>query len=110
MKSLLPSLRAKKRYIAFEVISDYHFNKEEAYNAIKDSVKSYIGTLGLSESGLMSIDIWHNNKGIIKVNHHKINLIKAALTLTNNINNKKAMIRTLGISGILNKAQKKYLI
>ena len=56
LKPIMPSLREKKRYIAFEVISknpvkDYL----EVYNAIFNSSLELFGTMETSKSGLKPI-------------------------------------------------------
>ena len=48
-------------------------------------------------------------KGIIKVNHKHVDELKSALTLIEKINNKKVIVKSLGVSGILNKAEQRYL-
>lgn len=102
---MLPSLKEKKRYIAFEVISNDKVDQEESYKAIKTKSKEFLGSLGLSKAGFLPLNIWKNNKGIIKVAHKEVDNIKAALALTKNINSKEVIIRSLGISGVLNKAK-----
>ena len=45
-------------------------------------------------------------KGIIKVNHRYVNHLKAALAL---INSQDMVFRSIGVSGILNKAETRFL-
>ncbi len=109
MKSLLPSLKEKKRYVAFEVISDERVNNSEAYVAIKESMLKFIGELGMAKAGLQFVpEKWDGKKqrGIARVSHTSAELLKASFVFITKINNKKAMVRSLGVSGILNKAQR----
>ena len=105
LKPLLPSLKEKKRYIAFEVLSDNEINQEEAYKAIENNSKDYLGSLGLSKASFLPLNIWKNNRGIIKVAHKEADNMKASLTLIKNINQKNVVIRSIGVSGVLNKAK-----
>ena len=113
IKPLLPSLREKKRYVVFEVISremirDFHF--------VSDAILNYsfqlLGQYGVAKAGLIILDDkWDrsNQRGIIKVSHRYVDAIKAALVFVDRINNAPAAIRSLGVSGILNKAERKFL-
>lgn len=105
---LLPSLKEKKRYVAYEVISKEKLSFNQIKASIEEALLKYIGLLGTSKAGLQIIK-QKENKGILKVNHKFTNHIKAAFTLINKINNKKATVRSIGTSGILKKAEAKYL-
>ena len=48
-------------------------------------------------------------KGLIRVNNKYVDELKASLSLVSKINNKDVLVRTLGVSGILKKAENKYL-
>ena len=110
MKSLLPSLKERKRYIVFEVISRSSVSEEDAYEAIRKAVREYVGDLGMARAGLQFIpQKWSGNKGIARVNHTSADILKASFTFINSIQEKKAIVRSLGTSGILVKAQKKYI-
>ena len=113
LKPILPSLREKKRYLVFEVISG---EKITSPDAVSDSVYHYsqqfLGQLGAAKAGIMVL----NNKwdpklqrGIIKVGHRHVDAVKAALALGTKINDKEVIFRSLGVSGILKKAENNYL-
>lgn len=104
IKQILPSLREKKRYIAFKIRSKENFSKKQIENAINMVVLNYIGQLGYARAGVMFID-FDKNKGIIKVNNKEANNIKASFLFVNEIENKKAFISSITASGILNKAR-----
>ena len=105
---LLPSLKEKKRYVAYEVISKEKLSSNQVKKAIEDALLKYIGILGTSKAGLQILK-QEKNKGILKINHKFTDHIKAAFTLINKIDNKKAAVRSIGTSGILKKAEAKYL-
>ena len=86
------------------------------FKAISDSINSsfakYFGEFGLAEAGLMVLkDKWNTQTqtGIIKVNYKCVDKLKASLALIKEINNKKIIIKSKGTSGILAKAEKKFV-
>ena len=113
LKPVLPSLREKKRYLVFEIISKEKINDIGVVsNAIWNSSLQFLGQLGVAKAGLMVL----NNKwdpklqrGIIKVSHKHVDAVKAALTFANKIEDVDIIFRSIGVSGILKKAESKYL-
>ena len=108
MKPLLPSLREKKRYLVFEVIS----NKEMTSipdKDIEESMRRLHGDIGLGKAGLIFLrNKWNKmlQRGIIKVNYKYVDQLRAALC---SVHKGGAIIRSVGVSGILKKAEEKYL-
>ena len=108
MKPLLPSLREKKRYLVFEVISEKELtlmpDKE-----IEESMLKLHGEIGLGKAGLIFLkNKWNKmlQRGIVKVHYKYVDQLKAALC---SFNTGDAIIRSIGVSGILKKAEEKYL-
>lgn len=109
----MPTLKEKTRYLAFEIIADH---KIKDFRAVSKEIQAQSlllsGQLGLAKAGLRvlpekwSLDL---QKGIIKVNHKHVDELKSALTLIEKINNKKVIVKSIGVSGMLNKAEQKYL-
>lgn len=97
----------------FEVISEDKIDKFSAVsNAIWDKTKEFIGELGIARAGIWLLpDKWDSKKqtGIIKVNNKHVDEIKASLTLVKKIDNKDVIIRSRGVSGILKKAESKFI-
>lgn len=56
------------------------------------------------------LDDWKNNKGIIKVNNKYVDMIRTSLMLIKKVNSEDIIIRTKGVSGLLNKAKSKYFL
>ncbi len=111
MKSLLPSLKEKKRYLTFKVISDKKFNFKDIEKTISLNNIEFNGVLNSSKTNINFIQDcfnFENQTGIIKVNNKYIDNTKASLTLIKYINSSSVIIRSLYVSGILNKA-KRYL-
>ena len=99
-----PSKRPKKRYIVFEVISNELNDDSAIHNAIKKSAHNVLG-VQYGESGIRFLkDKYKPNihRGIFRVNNKYAKDIISAL-------NKSKGIKTLGMSGILKKAEDRYL-
>ncbi|MBU0757506.1 MAG: ribonuclease P protein component 2 [Nanoarchaeota archaeon] len=112
-KPLLPTLKEKKRYVVFEVISKSDFDKEKLFSAIQDSLLRLIGTLGAGQAGLSIIKKRYDEgkkRGIAKVNNLFVDKFRMAMALIKEIDGKKVIVRTVGVSGILKQAQKKYMV
>lgn len=113
IKPLLPSLREKKRYLAYEVISKNRFYDVFAVNkAILDGAKDFLGDSGMSRAGILPInDKWNADlqRGIMRVNNKHVDNLKASLIFVKNIEGKEVVVKSVGASGILRKAQQKYL-
>lgn len=105
IKSLLPSFKEKQRYLTFKVISDTKLTKMDTYNAIEKATKDLVGNLGLANIGFLKLNHWENNQGIIRVNSTGADTLKASLATIDNINNHKAIIKSIKLSGLLNKAK-----
>ena len=109
----MSTLKEKTRYLAFEVISDHKIGDFKAVSKeIQDKSLLLLGQLGLAKAGMRILpEKWNLDlqKGIVKVNHKHVDELKSSLTLIEKINNKKVIVKSLGVSGMLNKAEQKYL-
>tara|TARA_Y100000310_G_scaffold345750_1_gene469242 strand:- start:341 stop:670 length:330 start_codon:yes stop_codon:yes gene_type:complete len=103
LKPILPSLREKKRYVAFEVQGQV--TKATIEKEIISTMKEFIGTLGMANAGLEFLPDWENNRGIYRINTKYTDHSKASLALI-----KKFTVKSLGTSGIINKIRKKYFL
>tara|TARA_Y100000310_G_scaffold345665_1_gene467967 strand:- start:22569 stop:22907 length:339 start_codon:yes stop_codon:yes gene_type:complete len=105
IKPILPSLREKKRYIVYEMISDKKFKFKEAKETMDRVILKFLGELGYSKAGIIHLDNFKNNKGIIRVNHKEVDNVKTSLMLIEKINNHKVLVKTNLVTGLLNKAK-----
>ena len=113
LKPILPSLREKKRYLVFEIISD---EKVTDINSVSSSIwdcsLQFLGRLGTAKAGIMVLNNKWNpelQRGIIKVSHNHVDALKASLVFAKKINNTEVIFRSLGVSGILKKAENKFI-
>lgn len=108
MKRLLPSLRAKKRYLAFELISEVSVSRNDLVKEVMSSASSLLGDVTTSECDIkmLGFEDW---KGIIQCSHTKVKETRASLATLTRINGKRATLHVLGTSGTVKRATEKFL-
>ena len=113
IKPLLPTLREKKRYLVYETISQKNMPNPESINmSIINQFSLIYGQVGLAGAGIMFINDKYNtslNRGMIRVAHNYVKHLRASLAFINKIDGNKSIIRSVGVSGILKKAESKYV-
>lgn len=113
IKPVLPSLREKKRYMVFEILSKQKIdNFDIVSEAITNAGLTFLGQLGMAKAGMLILkDKWNKDlqKGMLRVNNKHVDNLKASLTLIENIDNKEVIVKSVGVSGIMKKAQNKFL-
>jgi len=109
-KPLLPTLRERDRYIAFELISNSRFGRDEVVRAVWNTTLRFLGEYGTSKTSLWLMD-WNEEKqnGILKVNHRSVEEVRAALALLRDINKGDCIFHVLGVSGTIKKTRERYL-
>jgi len=113
LKPLLPSLKEKKRYLAYEVISKHSFSDAVHVNkAILDAAEDFLGSLGMAKAGILTLnDQWNlkMQRGVMRVNNKHVDDLKSSFIFVKNIDGKEVIVNSVGVSGILRKTQQKYL-
>ncbi|MEW6069453.1 MAG: Rpp14/Pop5 family protein [Candidatus Thermoplasmatota archaeon] len=93
----------RKRYIVFELIAPRPIRKEEVIRLIRRSFGKLI----------QEIDPWllkyRNNKGLLRCRHTKKGEAIKILSSITKINEEEIKIKTLGTSGTIKRASRKYL-
>ena len=104
MKRLISSLREKKRYVAFEVDSDYGLDKENIIRAVDASCRNFLGEYGYGKAGVMVVnDTVNGKKGVVRVNSKYVDLVKVSLMMIKEIDNNRVVFRNVKTSGMLGK-------
>ena len=104
MKRLLSSLKEKKRYIAFEIDSEYGFAKDDIINAVDTICRNFMGEFGYGKSGVMVVDdVVEGKNGVVRVNSKYVDLVKVSLMMIKEINNKKVIFKNVKTSGSIMK-------
>ncbi len=113
VKAVLPSWREKKRYVAFEVLSHSKIKAvSEVSKAIWRSHLAVCGELGAAQAGMMFL---HNKydprtqRGLLRVSHDHVHHVRASLALLQQIEQQPVIVRSVGTSGVLRKAEGRYL-
>lgn len=106
LKPLMPSLREKKRYIRFEMLSSEPIEQDDAFRAIWDSALALHGEAGLAKAGLWILPDKYdlkNQRGILRVAHHSVDDIKASLAMMTKIKKTPVIVQATKVSGMINK-------
>ncbi|MDI6723256.1 MAG: Rpp14/Pop5 family protein [Methanobacterium sp.] len=117
LKILPPTLRTKKRYIAFEAISPVPLKREDVISMVWESSLNFYGECKTSKFDLWIMRIWNFGssndkniiKGIIQCNREEIKSVRTSISLINKFKGKPVVFHTLGISGTIKAAIKKYI-
>ena len=113
MKPFPPTLRERRRYIHFKVISPTitsdlpggSQNQTEVEYAISGAVLSLFGEDGYAKSNFSMIE-YEKGKGICRCTHDWLDNILVALAFLREIEKKPAKIEVLSVSGTLKTIRK----
>lgn len=113
LKPLMPSLRERKRYLAYEIISEHQITD---FNDVSDEfwrqISNTLGQLGAAKAGIRLLDDTYDSeiqRGLIRVSHTDVDELRFALMNVTSINDTKALVRSVGVSGIIKKAKEKFM-
>ncbi len=108
MRALLPTLKERKRYILFRVISDLKFEKEDISKCVTQACLQFLGEYGVAQAGIQFLpETWNmeSQTGVIRAGHKFVDHVKASLALVRDINGKKANLSSIKVSGVINKVK-----
>jgi len=106
VKGLPPALRKKKRYIAFEVISENFIDGDKLFDVIKKTMISLFGELKFLGLELKHFD---GKRGILMCYRESLKDVKFGLNLVDSVDDDKIAIRILGVSGTIKSCMRKFL-
>lgn len=95
---LLPSLREKKRYLAFEVLSEGAVSRRDFIDELERSASSLLGDMGSSECGLNMLS-FDRAGGIIRCARTKTEYTRAVLATINRVRGVRVAVHVIGSSG-----------
>lgn len=110
-KTLRPTLRERKRYIAFQVISKEKVPPTDLNSAIWHSILNFLGELGTAQANVWIIKNLYDEKkqmGLIRCKHTAVEHVRAALALVSRIGDQTVTIKVIGVSGTIKAARSKY--
>jgi ribonuclease P/MRP protein subunit POP5 len=98
----IPSLKAKKRYVFFDIISDRGFSYSEARGAIFNSLENWMGDKAFGSSGVRLIkNLWKNDSGVIQCSHRSVDDVKVGLGLIHQIADARVIFHSRRVSGTI---------
>ncbi len=112
MKPLLPTLREKKRYLVFEVISEKQMLWPAVRKSVDQAILRHIGDLGYAKAGVQLLDKrWNTplSRGMLRTTHTSLDAVRSSLGFVRDIDGKPVVVRSVGASGILKRAVARYL-
>ncbi|MBN2203158.1 MAG: ribonuclease P protein component 2 [Candidatus Aenigmarchaeota archaeon] len=110
-KPLPSTLRSRRRYIAYQVISEEKVLLADITNTIWHSVLNFLGEHGTSETDMWIARDTYNEEtqtGLIRCSHDSVEKIRASLALIQRIGDARVVFKVLGISGTMNAAKMKF--
>jgi len=123
LKILPPTLRDKKRYIAFEVLFQGEMTREDIINTLLDASLYLYGAYGTGKFDLWVVKLWNCNKkeysdnlnnekkikGILRCRREEVNSVRAVIPTITKFRGKNVVFHTLGISGTIKSATKNFI-
>jgi ribonuclease P/MRP protein subunit POP5 len=104
LKILLPSLRERKRYILFKIISEEPINYDLFKDLLNSTILKFYGELTFGKFGFKFLDERWNEKeqiGVIKCNNKFVSNIIVAFGLLQRIGESRINIKILKVSGTI---------
>jgi ribonuclease P/MRP protein subunit POP5 len=100
----LPSLKERKRYIAFKVISQEPINYSNLEAAIWNTALEFLGEEGVSKTSMWLVKNLYNEKeqvGVIKCNSKATQAVIACLGLIQRLGDIRVILKILKVSGTI---------
>ena len=103
-------MRTKRRYLAFEIIGPTKPDRDTVVNHIVRSHLRFAGEklFALSSPWLISYD-QDSGRGILRSNLAGVDDLRAAMVLTEEIDGRRAIMHTLGVSGTLRSCEDRFI-
>ena len=108
MRSRLPVLRTRRRYLAFELEAEGEIQPRELMSEIHSSQFSLFGDAGAAKNRLKMIS-FDGHFGLLRCHHTHLQDTRAILASIYSINGIRAALHTKGVSGTIKSATEKYI-
>lgn len=110
MKILPSSLRERKRYIYFQIISEEPIEYSDLEAGIWNTMLDFLGEYGVSKTSVWLMkDNWNGDKqtGIVSCNHKSVKDVVATLGLIDRLGDNRITFKIIKISGTIKGTKKK---
>ena len=106
----MPVHLTRRRYVVFQVLSEQIPDGRTVLEAIRDSIGTLFGEVGVSQVHFTPIS-YDETKGIgiIRCDHENAQGLRAAIAFVDHIGSRRASILVKGVSGTLKSAGAKFL-
>ncbi len=104
LKILKPTLREKKRYIAFQIISEEPIVYSDLEYGVWQTLLDFYGESGLSKTSLWMVKNLYNSKkqiAVIRCNNKSVAQIIAGLGLITRLGDNRIITKVLKVSGTI---------
>lgn len=104
LKILLPTLREKDRYIAFQIISEEPVTCSDVEAAIWNTMLDFFGEYGTSWTSMWLIkNLYDEQKqfGVIRCNNKSVATVSTALGLISRLGDIRVIVKILKVSGTI---------
>ncbi len=110
IKRLPPTLRDRKRYVAFAVDCDEALKRDEVAKLVWREATGFFGEKDMALMNIRVLDFDEDSQlGFLVCNHKAVGDVKAALALVNSTDGRKVLVVPIGVSGTLRALKKKFL-
>lgn len=106
----MPSMREKKRYVVFRVISDKPVGYDFMRDALWNSMTHWIGEAGLAKAGVRVLrNLWNQEEqaGFIQVSPKYVDSVKVAMGLIHQIGDQRVIFQSVRVSGTIKSGKEK---
>ena len=100
----MPSMREKKRYIAFKAHSESSVNYNDVRNSIWNSVEAFLGDDDSSRADIKIVkNVWNQKQqtGLIRCTQKYADRIKLCLAFISQIGDSKVIFQATRVSGTI---------
>lgn len=104
LKILLPTLREKERYVAFQIISEEAVVYSDFEAAVWNTMIDFFGELGTSQMSMWLIkNLYDGEKqlGVIRCNHESVPAVLTTLGLVERLGDARVIVKVLKVSGTI---------
>jgi ribonuclease P/MRP protein subunit POP5 len=106
IKSLLPSLKERKRYLAIKIEPIQGAIIRNPTEEIVQKIKNLLGVFDSAEAGLMYLDYDNkNNISFIRCSASSLDKVRASLLFIDEIGTQKVILKSLKVSGMVDKVK-----
>lgn len=104
LKVLPPTLRARRRYIKFKILSDEPIVYSDLEHAIWDAMFDFFGEEGVAQTDMWLVkNLYDENQqiGVIRCNNKSVQKVVAGLGLLTRLGDVRIVVKILKISGTI---------